>query len=171
MKQVIVVAATNRPDMLDPALIRPGRIDRKVYVSPPDAESRKQILKIELSRMPLEESTVRQESPPSPPPAAAASSSSSSTFDDLTFHSAAAAASSSSSSSTFDDLTFHELVSATDGFSGAEIVAACSEAAMLAIEEAKSALSVEHLLRAIRAVKPQITPRMLQFYSDCAKQL
>mmetsp|Transcript_12202 Transcript_12202/g.20392 ORF Transcript_12202/g.20392 Transcript_12202/m.20392 type:complete len:151 (-) Transcript_12202:799-1251(-) len=150
MKQVIVVAATNRPDMLDPALIRPGRIDRKVYVSPPDAESRKQILKIELSRMPLEESTVRQESPPSPPPAAAASS---------------------SSSSTFDDLTFHELVSATDGFSGAEIVAACSEAAMLAIEEAKSALSVEHLLRAIRAVKPQITPRMLQFYSDCAKQL
>eukprot|EP00596_Hydrurales_sp_CCMP1899_P010717 CAMPEP_0119054748 /NCGR_PEP_ID=MMETSP1177-20130426/75282_1 /TAXON_ID=2985 /ORGANISM="Ochromonas sp, Strain CCMP1899" /LENGTH=143 /DNA_ID=CAMNT_0007035099 /DNA_START=425 /DNA_END=852 /DNA_ORIENTATION=+ len=51
-KRVVVVAATNRPDMLDSALIRPGRIDRKIYVPPPDDESRAQILSIQLSKMP-----------------------------------------------------------------------------------------------------------------------
>lgn len=50
--QVTVVAATNRPDLLDVALLRPGRIDRKIYVPPPDAGSREQILRIQLRKMP-----------------------------------------------------------------------------------------------------------------------
>ena len=45
-KRVVVVAATNRPDLVDPALVRPGRIDRMVYVGPPDGESREQIWRI-----------------------------------------------------------------------------------------------------------------------------
>ena len=49
--RVILVAATNRPDMLDTALLRPGRIDRKVYVPPPDDESRTQIFTLELMKM------------------------------------------------------------------------------------------------------------------------
>ncbi len=51
--QVILIAATNRPDVLDKALLRPGRIDRKVYVPPPDYESRRQILEISCSKMPM----------------------------------------------------------------------------------------------------------------------
>lgn len=43
---VIVVAATNRPDVLDPALLRPGRFDRQIVVSPPDINGREQILKV-----------------------------------------------------------------------------------------------------------------------------
>ena len=43
---VIVLAATNRPDILDPALLRPGRFDRQIYVSAPDAKGREEILKI-----------------------------------------------------------------------------------------------------------------------------
>ncbi len=43
---VIVLAATNRPDILDPALLRPGRFDRQIYVSPPDAKGREEILKV-----------------------------------------------------------------------------------------------------------------------------
>ncbi len=43
---VIVLAATNRPDILDPALLRPGRFDRQIYVNPPDAKGREQILKV-----------------------------------------------------------------------------------------------------------------------------
>ncbi|XP_054283075.1 ribosome biogenesis protein SPATA5L1-like isoform X2 [Macrosteles quadrilineatus] len=50
---VIVVAATNRPDVLDPALTRPGRFDRIVYVGPPDANQRLEILKILTKRTPL----------------------------------------------------------------------------------------------------------------------
>ena len=47
-QRVVVVAATNRPDLLDPALTRPGRIDRKIYVGLPDEESRRGILKVGL---------------------------------------------------------------------------------------------------------------------------
>lgn len=50
---VIFVAATNRPDLLDAALLRPGRIDRFVYVPSPDADSRLKILKIHSKSMPL----------------------------------------------------------------------------------------------------------------------
>lgn len=63
------------------------------------------------------------------------------------------------------------LVRLTEGFSGAEIVAACAEAAMLAIEEGRSTLSLSHLEAAIRAVQPQITAEMLQFYRTVAAQL
>jgi SpoVK/Ycf46/Vps4 family AAA+-type ATPase len=52
MKGVVVVAATNRPDLIDPALLRPGRIDRRVYVPPPNAEARRKILEIALRRTP-----------------------------------------------------------------------------------------------------------------------
>ncbi|KAF9196123.1 Spermatoproteinsis associated protein 5 [Haplosporangium sp. Z 11] len=45
---VTVVAATNRPDIMDPALMRPGRIDRILYVSPPDLASRREILKLQI---------------------------------------------------------------------------------------------------------------------------
>ena len=153
LKNVIVIAATNRPDMLDPALIRPGRIDRKVsryaslyrnmthlhlfdrpilreqiYVPPPDDQSREQILQLELGRMLAGEISCP--------------------FMDL-----------------------GQLVRLTEGFSGAEIVAACSEAAMLAIEEGRHALSYQHLVDAIRAVQPQITAEMLHFYRNIAESL
>ncbi len=48
LKDVTVIGATNRPDMLDPALMRPGRIERHIYVPPPDAESRKKIFGVYL---------------------------------------------------------------------------------------------------------------------------
>jgi transitional endoplasmic reticulum ATPase len=53
MKDIIVIAATNRPDILDPALIRPGRIDRILYIPPPEREERLEILKIFTKGMPL----------------------------------------------------------------------------------------------------------------------
>lgn len=50
---VIVVAATNRPDVLDPALLRPGRFDRQVVVSLPDIRGREQILKVHMRKVPI----------------------------------------------------------------------------------------------------------------------
>jgi len=52
-KQIILIAATNRPDIMDPALMRPGRIDRLSYVAPPTAEDREEIFKIFTRNMPL----------------------------------------------------------------------------------------------------------------------
>ena len=51
---VIVIAATNRPDVLDPALLRPGRFDRQVVVPLPDIRGREQILKVHMRRVPLD---------------------------------------------------------------------------------------------------------------------
>ena len=50
---VIVIAATNRPDVLDPALLRPGRFDRQVVVGLPDIRGREQILKVHMKKVPL----------------------------------------------------------------------------------------------------------------------
>ena len=50
---VIVIAATNRPDVLDPALLRPGRFDRQVVVALPDIRGREQILKVHMRKVPL----------------------------------------------------------------------------------------------------------------------
>ena len=53
LSDVIIIAATNRPDIIDAALLRPGRFDRLLYVPPPDKEARTQIFKIHTSKKPL----------------------------------------------------------------------------------------------------------------------
>jgi transitional endoplasmic reticulum ATPase len=55
LTNVIVIAATNRPDIIDPALLRPGRFDRILYVPPPDRDSRLQIIKIHTKKKHLAE--------------------------------------------------------------------------------------------------------------------
>ncbi|WP_458746197.1 CDC48 family AAA ATPase [Candidatus Nitrosocosmicus sp. T] len=55
LTNVVVIGATNRPDIIDPALLRPGRFDRILYVPPPDRESRVQIIKIHTKKKPLAE--------------------------------------------------------------------------------------------------------------------
>ncbi len=52
-ENVIIIAATNRPDVLDPALLRPGRFDRQVTVTNPDKKGREEILKVHVKKVPL----------------------------------------------------------------------------------------------------------------------
>src|SRR5213076_2613737 len=56
---VILLAATNRPDILDPALLRPGRFDRQIVVDRPDLEGRKAILRVHARGKPLERKSTR----------------------------------------------------------------------------------------------------------------
>jgi transitional endoplasmic reticulum ATPase len=53
LQSVVVIGATNRPNLIDPALLRPGRFDELVYVSVPDRGGRRRILSIHTSKMPL----------------------------------------------------------------------------------------------------------------------
>ncbi|MEB3861738.1 MAG: CDC48 family AAA ATPase [Desulfurococcales archaeon] len=55
LQDVVVIAATNRPDIVDPALIRPGRLEKLIYVPPPDEEGRLEILRIHTRSIPLAE--------------------------------------------------------------------------------------------------------------------
>jgi transitional endoplasmic reticulum ATPase len=56
LRNVVVIGATNRPDLIDPALLRPGRLERLVYVPPPDAEARTAILRAVSKSVPLDDS-------------------------------------------------------------------------------------------------------------------
>jgi transitional endoplasmic reticulum ATPase len=56
LRNVVVIGATNRPDLIDPALLRPGRLERLVYVPPPDGEARAAILRASSKQVPLDES-------------------------------------------------------------------------------------------------------------------
>ncbi|KAI8370560.1 P-loop containing nucleoside triphosphate hydrolase protein [Radiomyces spectabilis] len=122
---VTVVAATNRPDIIDSALLRPGRIDRILYVGPPDIESRCEIFKIQSRKM---------------------------TCD--------------------SDVDIQELAAMSEGCSGAEAVAICQEAALLAMEEDTEIDSIKrrHFLKALSSFTRRITPEMLQFYADFQKR-
>jgi len=59
--KVVVLASTNRPDVLDPALLRPGRFDRKIILDSPDLKARKKILEIHTRNKPLDEDVDLQE--------------------------------------------------------------------------------------------------------------
>ncbi|WP_445475103.1 CDC48 family AAA ATPase [Methanococcoides methylutens] len=61
MKDIVVVAATNRPDMIDPALLRPGRFDRLIYVKAPEREERIKIFNIHLAGKPLSDEIIISE--------------------------------------------------------------------------------------------------------------
>ena len=55
LRDVVVIGATNRPDLVDPAMLRPGRLERLVYAPPPDAEARGLILKAAAKGVPLDD--------------------------------------------------------------------------------------------------------------------
>jgi len=61
LKNVMVIAATNRPDILDPALLRPGRFDKIIEIPMPDAETRYEIFKVHTKRMPLAKNVSLEE--------------------------------------------------------------------------------------------------------------
>ena len=58
LRHVAVIAATNRPDLIDPALLRPGRIDRLLLVAPPSRSEAEEVLQLELSRMAREQTVT-----------------------------------------------------------------------------------------------------------------
>ncbi len=60
-EKVVIMGATNRPDILDKALIRPGRFDRLIYIPPPDCEARKEIFRINIAKMQVEENINLEE--------------------------------------------------------------------------------------------------------------
>ena len=61
LNSVIVIAATNRPDIIDPALLRPGRFDRMIEIGLPDEKARQEILKIHMAKKPLAEDVKVEE--------------------------------------------------------------------------------------------------------------
>jgi transitional endoplasmic reticulum ATPase len=59
LKNVMIMGATNRPDMIDPALLRPGRFDKMILIGKPDADARLKILEVHTRNMPLKDVDLR----------------------------------------------------------------------------------------------------------------
>lgn len=121
---VTVVAATNRPDVIDRALLRPGRLDQSVYVPLPDEATRAAIVRLQLERIP-----------------------------------------------TAADVSVESIVAKTAGYSGAEVVAVCRNAAMTAMRRDLGVQTVPmaDFLAAINFVKPRSDPKMLALYDDFSR--
>src|SRR5207249_7131573 len=92
--EVIIVGVTNRPDLIDTSLLRPGRLDLIVYIGPPDEQARLEIIKLLTSSMPI-------------------------AFD----------------------VNVQDIAQSTKGFSGADLVALCREAAVSAMRSKSSVIS------------------------------
>ena len=66
LQNVVVIGATNRPTLIDPALLRPGRFDELIYVGVPDTAGRRRILAIHTEGMPLADDVISRRSPSAP---------------------------------------------------------------------------------------------------------
>lgn len=127
LKGVMVLAATNQPQALDLALLRPGRFDKLLYVAPPDLAGREEIFQVRQRKMDLA-----------------------------------------------DDVDIPELARLTDGYSGAELVGICEGAIDNGISKCLESgdlglkVHMEDFLNAMKLVKKQITPVMIEGYERWA---
>ncbi|KAF2144952.1 uncharacterized protein K452DRAFT_221945 [Aplosporella prunicola CBS 121167] len=124
LKGVLVLAATNRPDVLDSALMRPGRFDAILYVGPPNLAARKQIVEIGTRKRPLG-----------------------------------------------DDFEVEEMALLTEGYSGAEIIEICAEAARMTLRDRlqhgdKRKIGREQFTKALHKTPKRITKEMTDRYEN-----
>ena len=177
LRDVFVIAATNRPDMIDPALLRPGRIERHIYIPPPDKEGRKEIFKIHLRGKPLayeREDVVK---------ALEILKSENKEFEKVKVEDVDKLP--EELRRVFEekvrDVICEWLAERTEGYTGADIEAICREAGMLAIREAvkpdmtkeeakeiakRIRITKEHLKKAIERIKPSLTKDDLKRYEE-----
>lgn len=123
LQNVVVIAATNRPDIIDPALLRPGRFDKLIYIPAPDEGSRIQILKIHTKGMPLG-----------------------------------------------PDVDIESISRLMKGYSGADIQAICSDAAMSAIRQNHKHVSLEDFMKAMAQIGPSVTSDVETWYKNAGQQ-
>ncbi|KAK4053489.1 AAA+-type ATPase [Microbotryomycetes sp. JL201] len=139
---VVVLAATNRPDVIDPALMRPGRLDRILYVAPPDFDSRVEIFKINTKAMAVEGGL------------------------DLSELARMASETNVHSLNQADRLLILCPAKQTEGCSGAEIASICQDAALAAMNENINAPFVagKHFVESAKTVRRRITPQVIREY-------
>ena len=121
--RVVVVGISNRPDLIDPSLIRPGRLDLIIFIPPPDEKGRLEIIKILTKQMPL------------------------------------------------SDVDLKEIALATKGYSGADLIAICREAAVHAMRNDSPKITSAEFAGALKIVKPSITKNVDDWYTSIKESI
>ena len=121
---VIVIGITNRPDLIDTSLLRPGRLDLIIYIGSPDDRARYEIMKILTSSMPLAK-----------------------------------------------NVNLEDISESTKGFSGADLVALCREAAVNAMRTKSNIVNNTDFGKALHLVKPSITKDIEEWYETMKKSV
>ncbi|NVO66703.1 CDC48 family AAA ATPase [Methanofollis tationis] len=190
---VVVMGATNRPDIVDPALLRPGRFDRLVYIGAPDRKGRAKILGIHTRTMPIEGSSINEA-------VAATEGLDTSAIEDIaaslpkdelltgeTFRKAAEKVSKGQGEvltaggrrRLIVDLlhargiqlgdpartaVIEAIAGITEGYVGSDLEALCREAGMFAMREGAQVVTRKHLEAAAQKVHPTMNERLVDYY-------
>jgi len=174
---VVVIAATNRPDIIDKALLRPGRFDRQVLVPTPDEKSRIEILRVHIANMPIRYDVsvedIRRAAERAKSKKARIVSKMSS-GESVTQHDVNYLGKDVKIDDMKDkqELFLNYIASQTDGFSGADLEALTREAGMSALRRSPDSTEVTRadFDRALDEVKPSVTDEMNQFYKTMIKK-
>jgi len=163
LSDIVVIAATNRPDILDPAILRPGRLDRIIMVGAPDTEARKKIFEVHLKNI-----EVDYES-----------------YEDIHTQNAVENKASEANKEEMENtksvkpenLTAKEefiakLADKTEGYAGADIESVCREAAILALREDMNVekVGLKSFEKALEKLRPSITKEIEKAYTDLKDQ-
>ncbi len=194
LRGVVVMGATNRPDMVDPALLRPGRFDRLVYIGAPGRDDRTKILAIHTRYIPIEGSAIEElvEITDGLPEdeledlMAAAGAEGRVSVEDVKARRPVIAASDdeglprylrrkkivdifAQQQMSLDDPVrdglLKEIATGTDGFVGSDLEGLCREAAMLAMREGASFVNPSHFDQAREKVHATMNERVRQYYA------
>ncbi len=170
MYDIVVLGATNRPDMVDPGLLRPGRFDRMVLTPVPDEKSRREIFKVHTKGMPIDYKSLPKDYKPS-------------TEVNVLSKMAADEAVSEKDLKKKDKNDFKNfsdtdrflsyLAEKTEGYVGADIEAVCREAAIFALRQNFNAKTIEerHFTEALKKVRPSVTKEVEQAYEQVKETL
>ena len=177
LSDVVIIAATNRPDMLDTALLRPGRFDRIILTPPPDEASRVEIFKVHTKGMPisLSKDDIKKIEKDSKNIKISANVNLASKMaaDEPIAEEDATKIKPKQQPKNIKDLPEKEklvyyLASRTEGYAGADIEAVCREAAIIALREDIKAkeVTVKHFEKALKEVSPSVTKEIEKTYAD-----
>src|SRR3989344_870902 len=176
LNDVVVIAATNRPDMIDPALLRPGRFDRTIMINVPDEKARLNILKIHTKDMPLEinKETIKE---------LEKKYSDGSIYEDNKTLSKMVGDESinpkelKKNKDKFRELNdkdkfLYHIANELKDFTGADIENLCREAAILALRESIKAdkVTMRHFEEAMKKVKPSVSENDLETYKKIEEE-
>jgi len=153
MYDIVIIAATNRPDILDTALLRPGRFDRIILTPVPDVQARKHIFEVHTKNMPIDTSDLPKDYQP-------AKSSLGTLGQEETDEKISE-----------KDRFLYYLSEQTEGYVGADIEAICREAAIFALQEDMGAKKVllKHFSLSLNKVRPSVTKEIEKSYEEISE--